>query len=91
MSIAALVTLYATIYEAYTTSSRGPCVKVLSHRRLSASVQCLVYRGQATESAEPEIEIVLGRLRGWRSDGTCYDPCAKTFLFAVALAAPKMS
>jgi len=36
------------------------------------------------------IEIMFGRLKDWRRVATRYDRCAKTFLFAVALAATVM-
>ena len=33
------------------------------------------------------IEIMFGRLKGWRRVATRYDGCAQTFLSAIALAA----
>jgi transposase len=36
------------------------------------------------------IEIMFGRLKDWHRVATRYDRCAKTFLSAVALAAPVM-
>ena len=34
-----------------------------------------------------KIEIIFGRLKGWRRVANRYDPCPKVFLSAIALAA----